>query len=355
MSLKLKPDSTSSPGAPFSWDTLPTSPSVASPSEPPLSPPTLWLDAKQMRIFGAEPLRPEFGVVRCKDCDKPIQKSAFADHVERCRTIRAGGKKGSAKVDDKKGKKRKADDNDTIEDEGGVKKKKPATKITKGRLKGPVDLDRQCGVINDKGLPCSRALTCKSHSMGAKRAVQGRSKKYDELLSDFNKERNPNYVEPPKRQTKAERKEKKEKEKAEKKRLAVEAAAVSAAVKQTTGGLQKKKKTTTTAAPVATVPQDDDEDENMDDVDSEAELDSMVKAVRNAQTTGVIGVPLAVPCDAGSWFVGRRERLRNCRDLIASALMPRGAMNGTMNGPMTSVMNGTMNGNVGGAPARLPP
>ena len=50
--------------------------------------------------------------------------------------------------------------------------------------------------------------------MGAKRAVQGRSKNYDELLNDFNRERNPNYVEPVKRQSKAERKEKKEKEKA---------------------------------------------------------------------------------------------------------------------------------------------
>ena len=113
----------------------------------------------------------------------------------------------------KKGKKRKAEDDDpTPDDPSAPKKKKPATKVTKGRAKGPVDLDKQCGVINDKGLPCSRSLTCKSHSMGAKRAVLGRSKPYDELLLEWNRLNNPNFVEPVKRETKAERKERKEKE-----------------------------------------------------------------------------------------------------------------------------------------------
>lgn len=78
-------------------------------------------------------------------------------------------------------------------------------------MKGPVDYDKQCGVINDKGLPCSRSLTCKSHAMGAKRAVQGRSRPYDELLLEWNRLNNPNFVEPVKRETKQERKERKEK------------------------------------------------------------------------------------------------------------------------------------------------
>lgn len=206
---------------------------------------------------------------------------------------------------------------DTSLDDALLKKKKPATKITKGRAKGPVDLDRQCGVINDKSLPCSRALTCKSHSMGAKRAVQGRSKNYDDLLNDFNKERNPNYVEPVKRQSKAERKEKKEKEKAEKK------AAAAAASAATVGSNPKKKKPAAPNQPTGVVVQEEPEDENMDDVDSEAELESMVKAVRHAQAIGVVGVPLAIPYDAGTWFIARRERLRNCKDMLASALAPR--------------------------------
>ena len=86
----------------------------------------------------------------------------------------------------------------------------PKKKAARPRVKGPVDYDKQCGVINDKGLPCSRSLTCKSHSMGAKRAVQGRSKPYDELLLEWNRLNNPNWVEPVKRPTKQERKEQKE-------------------------------------------------------------------------------------------------------------------------------------------------
>ena len=49
--------------------------------------------------------------------------------------------------------------------------------------------------------------------MGAKRAVQGRSRPYDELLLEWNRLHNPNWVEPVKRESKAERKERKEREK----------------------------------------------------------------------------------------------------------------------------------------------
>lgn len=60
--------------------------------------------------------------------------------------------------------------------------------------RGPINLDRQCGVINNKGLPCSRSLTCKSHSMGAKRNVPGRSQPYDTLLFEWQKATNPAFV-----------------------------------------------------------------------------------------------------------------------------------------------------------------
>lgn len=224
-----------------------------------------------------------------------------------------------------------AEDASAVGPNGAKKKAKPATKITKGRIKGPIDFDRQCGVINDKGQQCSRALTCKSHSMGAKRAVQGRSKPYDELLTALQIERNPDYKEKPKRQTKQEKQEKKEKEKAEKKRLATEQAAALAAARQAAGGTATKKGKkasgsggTGATGSVTIQPIDEDiEEENMDDIDSEAELDSLVKAVRTAQTFGLIGTPLAVPRDAGSWFVARRETLRNCSDQLAGALMSR--------------------------------
>lgn len=236
------------------------------------------------------------------------------------------------------GKKRKAEEDDpNPDDPSAPKKKKPATKVTKGRIKGPVDYDKQCGVINDKGLPCSRSLTCKSHSMGAKRAVQGRSKAYDELLLEWNRMNNPNFVEPVKRESKAERKERKEKEKAEKKRLAMEQAAANGVdpTKKASGaggtGTKKSKKAaastqatgTATVAPGTTATTGDDHNENLDEIDSEAEVDSLIRAVQVAQDRGIVGVPLAVHGDASSWFVGRRERLRNCRDLLANALMPQ--------------------------------
>jgi len=156
--------------------------------------------------------------------------------------------------------------------------------------------------------------------MGAKRAVQGRSKAYDELLLEWNRANNPNWVEPVKKETKAEKKEKREKEKAEKKRLAQEAAL--AAGLEGKGMPKKPGRKANTLGTAATQLDVDEAAENLDDLDSEAEVDSLVKAVQSAQARGIIGVPLAVPSSESSWFVLRRERLRNCRELLASALIP---------------------------------
>ncbi|OCF34242.1 hypothetical protein I316_04195 [Kwoniella heveanensis BCC8398] len=64
------------------------------------------------------------------------------------------------------------------------------------RASNPINLDRQCGVINDKSTPCARSLTCKTHTVGAKRAVQGRTRPYDELYLEWQREHNPNFKEP---------------------------------------------------------------------------------------------------------------------------------------------------------------
>lgn len=172
--------------------------------------------------------------------------------------------------------------------------------------------------------------------MGAKRSVQGRSKGYDELLLEWNRANNPKWVEPVKKESKAEKKERKEREKAEKKRLAMEQAAAAGGdtnkkgAAAATGSAPKKgKKAANPSAAAAAavsaailVAPPDDAFENLDDVDSEAELDSLVRAVRISHDRGLIGTPLAVPCDASSWFVARRERVRTCNQLLANALMP---------------------------------
>ncbi|KAF5351550.1 hypothetical protein D9758_007170 [Tetrapyrgos nigripes] len=333
MTLKLKGASSSATSV--SWD------DVKSPSPPPefhnpQSPPTSWLPERDMKLFGATPLTStsDIGLVRCKDCEKPILRSVITEHLVTCAQIRSGGKAGKAKVDEdskKAGKKRKA--SPTPSDSQPQKKKaKPAPKVTKGRVKGPVDYDKQCGVINDKGLPCSRSLTCKSHSMGAKRAVQGRSRKYDDLLLDWQREHNPNFVEPVKKETKAEKKEKREREKLEKKRLAEEtAAAMGVDLTKKSSGISSSKKTGKKAAAAAAIRMAEGMaevvEENLDELDSDAEVDGLVSAVRSAKEKGVIAQPLAVPCDAGSWFVQRRERARCCRDLLLNSLVNGGASN----------------------------
>ena len=249
-----------------------------------------------------------------------------------------------------KGKKRKA----SVEPEDltlpAKKKVKPTPKVTKGRMKGPVDYDRQCGVINDKGLPCSRSLTCKSHSMGAKRSVEGRSRRYDDLLLDWQRANNPNFVEPVKRESKAEKKALREREKQERKRLASEAAAavgleITTAKKVSAAAPSKKASKKAAAAAAAAVRfadgMGDSAPEDLDDLDSETELDDLVKSVRAAQERKVIGIPLAVPCDAGSWFVQRRERARCCRDLFMAAL--GGGGNG-LQGATAALINRTPSG-----------
>ncbi|KAG6861337.1 hypothetical protein C0995_001316 [Termitomyces sp. Mi166 len=337
MTLKLKPPSPRSSGSPsstpFSFD------ANVSPAEPIVltSPPTHWLPGNTMKVFGAQPLGTisEVGVVRCKDCSKPVLRSSMSEHLETCSSLSKKPLKSSGESEGKStsaGKKRKG--SPAPDDSGPAKKKtKPIPKVTKGRVKGPVDYDRQCGVINDKGLPCSRSLTCKSHSMGAKRAVQGRSRPYGDLLLDWQRANNPNFVEPVKRETKAEKKEKRDKEKLEKKRLADEAAAAlgldPSSKKSAIPGSSKKagKKAAAAAAAAVRLAEGMGEEmpEDMDMLDSEAEMDELVRVVRIAEDKGVVASPLAVPCDASSWFVQRRERARCCRDLLIGALGIGGA------------------------------
>ena len=45
-----------------------------------------------------------------------------------------------------------------------------------------IDLDRQCGVISENGNVCARSLTCKNHSLAAKKAVIGRTQAFEILL-----------------------------------------------------------------------------------------------------------------------------------------------------------------------------
>lgn len=100
--------------------------------------------------------------------------------------VKASKKVAGKKVDgEPKGKKRKADGDADKGPKNKKKKEEPKAKVPKP--KGPVDVEKQCGVLLPNGQPCARSLTCKSHSMGAKRAVAGRSLPYDMLLAAYQK------------------------------------------------------------------------------------------------------------------------------------------------------------------------
>jgi len=88
--------------------------------------------------------------------------------------------------DGTKSKKRKADE-PKLPKEPKAKKKKEKPAKPDPKPKAPVDVEKQCGVQLAHGALCARSLTCKSHSMGAKRGVLGRSQPYDILLAAYQK------------------------------------------------------------------------------------------------------------------------------------------------------------------------
>ena len=168
-------------------------------------------------------------LVQCKHCKKPVQRYDSANHMKEClrkkqekmqkkkeakeakdaalRKERNGGVSPDHSADEgdsklgpgarktshidegafakKTGKKRKADED--AKAPSAKKKKKDDPKAKPVKQKQPVDVEKQCGVKLDNGQLCARSLTCKSHSMGAKRAVPGRSLPYDMLLAQYQK------------------------------------------------------------------------------------------------------------------------------------------------------------------------
>ena len=170
-----------------------------------------------------KPRETKLETVICKHCKKPALKQAAAEHIRAClkakqekarkkkeareakltkdkpvdkegtedaegEVVAMKGQKSAKKSagdDAKKGKKRKVDADEDKEPKKKKKKDEPKPKVPKP--KGPVDVEKQCGVILPNGAQCARSLTCKSHSMGAKRAVPGRSLPYDMLLQAYQK------------------------------------------------------------------------------------------------------------------------------------------------------------------------
>ncbi|ORY87399.1 SCA7, zinc-binding domain-domain-containing protein [Leucosporidium creatinivorum] len=163
-------------------------------------------------------------ILQCPQCTKPILESAMSDHAVNCQKIRdrqsappMKRQLSEASNDPSPSKKPKATslvlrlDQTAGTGSSGEDSATPSAAVAAGQKKkivlkeptatssvekphktrGPVDVDKHCGVINDKGFPCSRSLTCKTHSMGAKRSVPHRSQPYDLLLAEWTRATKP--------------------------------------------------------------------------------------------------------------------------------------------------------------------
>ncbi|KAG9123568.1 hypothetical protein FRC07_014718 [Ceratobasidium sp. 392] len=324
MPLRLRSASLSSDDAQslvFNWGYVeqPFTPGSIYESAP--SPPAALLPAEDMHVYGATPLlQPLSGVIKCPECSKPLLASALAAHAVNCAEIRAGGEK--AKSDGTAaGKKRKADGGaDDANEPKKKKSKKEAAKSGKGaRIKGPLNLDKHCGVINKNGMPCARNITCKVHGMNAKRAVQGRTKDYDVLFVEHKRATDPNYVEPVKRETKAEKKAKKDRErelkKAEKEAVAAKKRKHPGAPNQGGAGTGTSGAGATGAGSGMGAQARGGSTDYESGLDTDVELDVLVRSVRASRPT-----PLADRDNVGNWFIARNEWLRSTRDLLGDAL-----------------------------------
>ncbi|KAF1812549.1 SCA7-domain-containing protein [Eremomyces bilateralis CBS 781.70] len=181
-------------------------------------------DDRTLAAFpNGRPLDDTPDIVQCKHCKKPVARLFAPAHIRDCLKKKqekqqrkkeakeakdAAARKEKGEDDDagekgkgarksavkanadesgaKKGKKRKAD-GDADKGPNSKKKKKDEPKAKVPKPKQPVDVEKQCGVILPNGAQCARSLTCKSHSMGAKRGVTGRSMPYDMLLAQYQK------------------------------------------------------------------------------------------------------------------------------------------------------------------------
>lgn len=150
----------------------------------------------------------------CPHCKRPLIESVLESHVAECEQENHikqedAGAAAAAAVEvelsaSEAVKRRHSTAEPEMEPEAKKpravsKKAKPAkppkvprqTKQAKQQKEKPVVVynpDKNCGTILPNGQPCMRSLTCKQHSMGAKRAVAGRSAPYDVLLSNYHRQ-----------------------------------------------------------------------------------------------------------------------------------------------------------------------
>ncbi|EPX73632.1 SAGA complex subunit Sgf73 [Schizosaccharomyces octosporus yFS286] len=184
------------------------------------------LPADSFPRFGVEPNNTDLDYVLCPTCDRPFLSSYIEEHTAKCiernslkrqaendvpaavnsketatplnASLKNGSKAAHQKLNGASGGSANQNNNNNTEVASSKRRKveesKKSTKVNSSSKKdvgkkkntkqrGPVDVDKQCGVLLPNNLMCARSLTCKTHSMSSKRAVPGRSQPYDVLLA----------------------------------------------------------------------------------------------------------------------------------------------------------------------------
>ncbi|KAJ3332112.1 hypothetical protein HDU76_001256 [Blyttiomyces sp. JEL0837] len=148
-------------------------------------------------------------IVTCNVCSKPVLQSGLLSHLENCKLVNPDAElfatfaQSIAPETPPVKKKRKREQpppaavaastvpvpSSTTAAAPSPEEKEKTTKQVKtesrAKVKGPIDLDKQCGVPLETGLLCQRSITCKIHSVSAKRSVVGRTQQYDVLLQEY--------------------------------------------------------------------------------------------------------------------------------------------------------------------------
>ncbi|EPY51274.1 SAGA complex subunit Sgf73 [Schizosaccharomyces cryophilus OY26] len=183
------------------------------------------LPAAAFPRFGVEPNNTDLDYVLCPTCERPFLSNYIEEHNEKClekkslkrqadnevsstvhskesntpstASIKNGSKATHQKLSTSSESASNQSNNNTevappkrrkVEEskkstKANASSKKDVGKKKSTKQRGPVDVDKQCGVLLPNGLMCARSLTCKTHSMSSKRAVPGRSQPYDVLLA----------------------------------------------------------------------------------------------------------------------------------------------------------------------------
>lgn len=136
----------------------------------------------------------------CPQCKRPLIQSLYEQHKAECKKETKIKQEVKKPAEVETLKRKHVDEPEEPKKQKLEKKKSKQTKPpkpprqakqSKPAKEKPVVVynpDKNCGSTLPNGQPCMRSLTCKQHSMGAKRAVVGRSAPYDVLLSNYHRQ-----------------------------------------------------------------------------------------------------------------------------------------------------------------------